>query len=97
MRKGDKYEKDFSLIIHQELLPVLISSQLLRSMRAGQIDVAGLSRKNKTWVLRLFEVKSKHQPSIVQWLRLRRAQDYLSIVLQIETKLEVKFCQKADH
>lgn len=96
MRKGDKFEKEFSLIAHQDHLPVLVSSQILRSLNAGQIDVAGLSRKNKSWVLCLFEVKFKHYPSAMQWQRLRKAQDYLSKVLELETKLEVKFCQKAD-
>ncbi len=97
MRKGDRFEKEFSLIAHRGHLPVLISSQLLRSMNAGQIDVAGLTRKNKSWVLCLFELKSCHYPSVNQWIRLKRSQDYLSRVLDIETKLEVKFCQKADH
>lgn len=96
MRKGDRFEKDFSLLAHRIHLPVLISSQILRSLNAGQVDVAGLSRKNKLWVLCLFEVKAKHYPSAIQWRRLRRAQDYLSKVLDIETKLEVKFCQKAE-
>lgn len=96
MRKGDKFEKEFSLIAHNEFLPVLISSSILRSKTAGQIDVAGLSRNNKSWVLRLFELKYVHYPSAQQWKRLRRSQDYLSKVLEMETKLEVKFCQKAD-
>ncbi|MFA6239245.1 MAG: hypothetical protein WC635_18035 [Bacteriovorax sp.] len=95
MRKGDKFEKDFSTTVHRVHLPVLISSQILRSMDAGQIDVAGLSKK-KSWVLHLYEVKSKCQPSFFQWQRLRKSQDYLSRVLEIDTKLEVKFCQKAD-
>lgn len=97
MRKGDKFEKEYSEIVHQGFVPVLVSSQVLRSLSAGQIDVAGLSRKNKTWVLHLFELKFSHYPSGIQWQRLKRSQDYLSRVLEIETKLEVKFCQKADH
>jgi hypothetical protein len=94
MRKGDKLEKDFSAIIHNSYLPVLVSSQLLRSLSAGQIDVAGLTKKNQSWVLSLFEVKSSQYPTQIQWRRLLRAQDYLSRVLEIDTKLEVKFCQK---
>ena len=96
MRKGDKFEKDYSLEAHRIHLPVLVSSQILRSLNAGQIDVAGLSRRNKSWVLYLFELKFRQYPSASQWHRLRRAQDYLSRVLEIETKLEVKFCQKAE-
>jgi hypothetical protein len=96
-KKGSQFEKEFSFLAHKIHLPVLISSQLLRSLNAGQIDVAGLSlKKNKAWVLLLFEVKSRQYPSLIQWQRLRRTQDYLSKVLEIETKLEVKFCQKDD-
>lgn len=94
MRKGERFEKEFSLITHQSLLPVLISSQILRSINAGQVDVAGLSKKNHSWVLSLFELKFKQYPSKFQWRRLMLAQDYLSRVLEIDTKLEVKFCQK---
>ena len=94
MRKGDRFEKEFSKLAHKTHLPVLISSQILRSYNAGQIDVAGLSKKNQSWVLYLYEVKSNYYPSPFQWRRLLLAQDYLSKVLDIETKLEVKFCQK---
>lgn len=94
MRKGDKLEKDFSVDLHRTYLPVLISSQLLRSFNAGQIDVAGLKKINQSWVLSLFEVKSSQYPPAHQWRRLLRAQDYLSRVLEISTLLEVKFCQK---
>lgn len=94
MRKGDKLEKDFSATLHRSHHAVLISSQILRSINAGQIDVAGLSKKNQAWVLSLFEVKSSQYPSDFQWRRLLRAQDYLSRVLGISTLLEVKFCQK---
>jgi hypothetical protein len=96
MKKGEKFEQEYSLIAHQRFLPVLVSSLLLRSIGAGQVDVAGLDRKNKTWVLRLFEVKSKVAPTILQWRRLQKTQDYLSKMLEIESKLEVKFCQKAE-
>lgn len=94
MRKGDKLERDYSISIHRSHLPVLVSSKLLRSMNAGQIDLAGLSKINKSWVLTIFEIKSLHYPSMKQWQRLRRTQDYLSRSLGIDTKLEVKFCQK---
>ncbi|MGZ3790108.1 MAG: hypothetical protein ACXVLQ_16345 [Bacteriovorax sp.] len=96
MRKGDKFEKDFSLEIHQIQRPVLISSLLLRSINAGQVDVAGLTRKKSEWLLHLYEVKTGHGPAGEQWRRLLRAQDYLSKVLEMGVKLEVKFCQKDD-
>ena len=97
MRKGNKLEKDFSSSIHSSHLPVLISSLVLRSLNAGQVDVAGLVKVNQAWVLVLFEIKSSKFPPIKQWQRLLKSQDYLSRVLEIDTKLEVKFCQKDDH
>jgi len=94
MRKGDKAEQDISLYYHQIFTPVLVSSQLLHSINAGQIDVAYLSKNKGGWLLHLCEVKFKTLPSKKQRQRLLRSQDYLSRVLQMETKLEVKFCQK---
>jgi hypothetical protein len=94
MRKGDKLERDFSVQIHQSHFPVLISSLLLRSINAGQIDIAGLSKRKNEWVLHLFEMKFSKSPGRLQWQRLLRSQDYLSKVLEIGVKLEVKFCQK---
>jgi hypothetical protein len=96
MKNGDQFEKEFSLKAHQHHIPVLLSSQILRSFSAGQIDVAGLSRIDQTWVLHLYELKSKHYPTRKQWCRLQRSQDYLSKVLDMRVKLEVKFCQKAE-
>ncbi len=94
MRKGDKAEQDISFRFHQGFTPVLVSSLILRSVHAGQIDVAYLFKINGRWLLHLCEVKFKTMPSKVQIQRLLRSQDYLSRVLAMETKLEVKFCQK---
>ena len=94
MRKGDRLEQGYSSIIHQSGVPVLVSSLLLRSLNAGQVDLAKLSKNKKSWVLLLYEVKYSQNPSKLQLMRLWRAQDYLSKVLGLETKLELKFCQK---
>lgn len=94
MRKGDKVEKDFSEFFHKRHRPVLISSLLLRSHNAGQIDIAGLVKKNNEWTLLLYELKSTQAPGWNQRMRLLRSQDYLSKVLGMGVKLEVKFCQK---
>ena len=96
MRKGDKLEKDFSWEIHQKNCPVLISSLLLRSINAGQIDVACLKKKKNEWSLFLYEMKSSLSPGYFQKIRLQRAQDYLSRVLEMPAKLEVKFCKNGD-
>ena len=94
MRKGDKLEKDYSLEIHKRDCPVLISSLLLRSLNAGQVDVACLKKSAQGPILFLYECKSSPMISFAQRKRLLRAQDYLSRVLEMGVKLEVKFCQK---
>ena len=98
MKKGDILESSKSQFFHQKGVPTLVSSLLLRSQNLGQIDIAYLEKKaNKSWVLRIIESKSSMYPSHIQMMRLRKTQDYLSKVLDMESKLEVKFCQKALH
>ena len=95
MKKGEIGESKFSLLFHRENIPALFSSQLLRSLNLGQIDVAYLKKNSKkTWVLYLIEVKSTSYPAPFQHKRLLKTQEYLSKVLEIGVKLEVKFCQK---
>ena len=97
MRKGDIHESDVSEVLHRSGVPALISSLVLRSQNLGQIDVAYLEKnKQKAWVLKIIETKTSMMPSRAQMARLLKTQDYLSRVLDIESKLEVKFCQKAD-
>lgn len=92
--QGNNFEKEFSLCFHQSCCPVLVSSLLLRSIDAGQVDVAGLYKKSNRWSLIIYELKSTQYPGAIQWRRLRRTQDYLSRVLEMDAKLSVKFCQK---
>lgn len=97
MKKGDILESDFSKSMHCKGVPALVSPMVLRSLNLGQIDIAYLERTNKkTWVLKIIESKSSLYPSVTQMKRLRKTQDYLSKVLDIEALLEVNFCQKAD-
>lgn len=80
-------------LFHNLGTPVLVSSLVLRSKGLGQIDVAYI-HKTLHWKLKIIEIKSKTAPSRKQWHRLLRAQDFLGKVLEMESKLEVKFCQK---
>ncbi len=97
MQKGDILESNNSITFHKIGIPTLVSPMLLRSLNLGQIDIAYLERlQNKTWVLKIIETKSSFYPSAHQMNRLRKTQDYLSKVLDMEALLEVKFCQKAD-
>ena len=97
MNKGDMLEANLSAKFHKQGVPALISSVVLRSLNLGQVDIVYLE-KNPThnWVLKIIETKFSQYPSPMQMIRLRRTQDYLSRVLEMESKLEVKFCQKAD-
>ncbi len=95
MKKGDIHESDSSFDLHHLGVPALISSLVLRSQNLGQVDVAYLQKSfSKSWVLYLIEVKSSQYPTVFQMKRLRRTQDYLSQVLEMPAKLEVKFCKK---
>lgn len=97
MHKGDMLERDSSRVYHKEGTPALISSLILRSHNLGQIDIAYLKKtKSQTWVLFIIETKSSLYPSRIQMRRLLGTQDYLSRILGMESKLEVKFCQKDD-
>lgn len=92
--RGDLFEKNFSRHFHQTHCPVLVSSLLLREQQAGQIDMAGLQKQVHGMVLVINELKFSQYPTTAQWLRLKKSQDYLSRVLDMEVKLSVKFCQK---
>lgn len=96
MRKGELQESRDSFILHGSGVPTLISPLFLRSRDLGQIDNACLKKKHGKWVLKLVESKTSVYPSAFQLWRLRRAQEYLSILLDMPVKLEVNFCQKAD-
>lgn len=97
MQKGDIAEARASREFHQRGVPALVSSLLLRAQNLGQIDIAYLQRTaKKTWVLKIIETKSSIYPGHSQLFRLLKTQDYLSRVLEMESKLEVKFCQKDD-
>jgi hypothetical protein len=91
--KGERNEQQLSLYYHSQFIPLLISAKILREAGAGQVDIA-VMQNTKRWKAILIEVKSRSNPSQKQWQRLKKSQDYLSRVLDCETILEVKFCQK---
>lgn len=96
MKQGEFQEASLSEKYHTKNCAVLVSPLVLRSMDLGQIDLAYLSKNKRGVRLHLIEVKSSRYPSRGQQRRLLRTQDYLSKVLNIESILEVKFCQKDD-
>lgn len=100
MQKGESLEANYSKIYHRDNYPVLVSSLLLRSFNAGQIDLAYLKKiKNNEkalFELHLIEIKTSQFPNEIQRKRLNRAREYLTQVLDIDTFLSVKFCKKSD-
>jgi hypothetical protein len=84
--KGEILELKHSRHVHQNFIPVLISSKFLRSFQCGQIDLAGF--KNKT--LYLFEVKSKPEAiSTRQMKRLNLSLTLLCEVFNAEGKITI--------
>lgn len=96
MNKGEFLESRYSIYYHFRNTPFLISPLLLRSLDLGQIDLAYLKKEKNHQQIFLIEVKNSLYPSHQQMKRLQKTQEYLSQVLNIETKLAVKFCKKRD-
>lgn len=85
MSKGQVFEKDVSHLLHHKYCPVLISSQLLRSYRCGQIDVA-------YWyhgVLYICEVKCSGTVIAKQKARLYRSANFISKLLGVPVKIQL--------
>ncbi len=75
--KGDALEGSWSLKVHANSLPLLVSSLILREYGCGQIDVSCIL--NDT--VYCFEVKSSGYVSRKQLSRLRKSSELLGIVL----------------
>ena len=85
-KKGDELEKNWSKIIHAKGIPVLVSSQLLRSFQCGQIDLANYSQGK----LMVYEIKSCPEAlNPKQILRLNKSIDLISKVLDRQACLKV--------
>lgn len=94
MNKGESQEAEASHYYHAKYLPLLVSSQLLRKLNLGQIDLSYFQKNgSKEWKLTIVEIKSQCGPSRKQQKRLRASSEYLSMIFNIMTILEVKFCK----
>jgi hypothetical protein len=88
---GQWHEQQHSKQFHSQGLPLLVSSQLLRSRQLGQIDLARLVKDGQDWLLEVAEVKSsgvgvaKMQSS--QYCRLQHAQRFLAALLGYRARL----------
>ncbi len=95
MNKGISYEREFSKSFHSNDVPFLISSKLLRKYHLGQIDIAKveLDKNKKIHKICLIELKYSKAPSNLQLIRLSKTRNYLSQLLDVETKFEIKLCK----
>ncbi len=76
--RGISLEKKVGKVFHSEGVPVLVSSQVLRSLNAGQIDLCRIRKVAHESFLELAEVKASERLKYGQKKRLDRASDYLS-------------------
>jgi len=79
LNKGFALEKKYSAIIHQQGIPVLLSSLLLREIGAGQVDLAMMDY-NKP-VVSLYEIKSHGHLSYKQKKRLNDSAIFIGEIL----------------
>ena len=72
------YEQQISLKVHNKGTPLLISSLLLRSYGAGQVDVAVIKENE----IHLVEVKNRGDISYKQIGRLKKTGHFLSKIFK---------------
>lgn len=88
---GLSLELERSKEFHQDKIPLLVSSSLLRSRDMGQIDLAGVYKKQGEWLMEIAEVKSSQvgEENFLrsQRKRLNAAQGFLSGLLGMKSKL----------
>ncbi len=83
--KGKLREQRESLQFHQEGIPILVDSQLLRMRGMGQCDlVRFLPREN---LIDILEVKSRFRPSPNQWARLKASANFLAAIFNKTPRL----------
>jgi hypothetical protein len=96
VRAGLQIELKFSSILHEQMIPLLISDRVLRSRGCGQIDVAGMNNNSITPKITIYELKTKQYPSRKQLTRLRKSQQFLATIFDCEVQLQL-FRWQMDH
>jgi hypothetical protein len=88
LEKGRRLEKEISLLVHQNTIPVLCYPLALRRLGLGQVDLACIKtlEKGNRW-LEIIEVKNSGGVSYSQQKRLRLTQDFLSRVFHLPSRL----------
>lgn len=85
-KKGELIEKDFSLEFHRQGIPLLISSLVLRSRGAGQVDLGRLEKKMGQCWIHLLEIKAGQNVSLRQKNRLKKSGQFLGCLLGFQVK-----------
>ena len=95
-QKGLFLEKRYSRQYHQNKLPLLVSPLFLRSIGAGQIDIAFFYKRGNKKLIKVVELKSSTFLSRKQRLRLNKTLRMLGEVfdMPIEFELEIAKCEK---
>lgn len=95
MNKGMAFEKEFSQHFHKINTALLISAKHLRKNHLGQVDMAKvvINQNNEIKSVLILELKYQSNPCRQQLLRLMKTSDYLSQLLNVETKFTIKLCK----
>ncbi len=89
MNRGEAVELLASAEIHKKGIALLVSPLILRELGAGQIDVARIEKISCESKISLFEVKSKWSPGKKQWIRLKRSSQFLSMVFNMSSTIQI--------
>ena len=90
LSKGLKLELQQSIHFHQHSVPLLVSSQILRSRQLGQIDLARMVKLRGEWLIEVAEVKSSQTGLMAmrgQKGRLMQASNLLGKLFGLKVKL----------
>lgn len=86
---GLKKELFHSSAVHSQNIPILVSSQVLRSRSLGQVDVVCINARKE---IEIYEVKSSEQGSHLthtQYRRLTATLIFLTAVFALPGRLKV--------
>ena len=84
-RKEARYSKE----LHNSDVPLLVCEDFLRKRRCGQVDICTINfdSKSSKRIIKIYEIKSSHLPSVSQLNRLKKSQRLLSYLFHCDAKL----------
>ncbi len=99
---GDAFERECSEYYHNDYLPLLISTKVMRSYRMSQIDLAFFSKEkrregiNCSWNINILEIKNYPLLTFTQKSRLRKSSNFISKIFNLSVRLDYLF-KKLDY